>query len=56
MNIEINQQHVSPTDFFHAVPQVRAIYDKYKSVYTDEHTKWLGRWVKRAERHASAYL
>ncbi len=43
--------HVPFSEFFHAVPQARAIYDKYQSEYNDEYSRWLGRWVKRAERH-----
>lgn len=37
--------------FFKAIPVARAICEKYQHEYTDEHSKWLGRWVKRAERH-----
>lgn len=39
--------------FYRALPAARAIYNKYKHEYTDEHSQWLGRWIKRAERHLS---
>jgi hypothetical protein len=42
---------VGYTDFCRALPAARAIYNKYE--YNDEHSQWLGRWIKRAERHLS---
>lgn len=48
-----SQTNLHFSDFFSAIPEACSIYDKYQVGYTDEHSKWLGRWVKRAERYSA---
>jgi hypothetical protein len=43
--------HIAFADFYRAIPEASSIYNKYQTEYTDEHSNWLGRWVKRAERY-----
>lgn len=41
------------TDLCKALPAAHTIYNKYEYEYTDGHSQWLGRWIKKAERDLS---
>ena len=40
-------QQAAFADLDQAIPKARAIYDIFKTEYTDDHSNWLGRWIKR---------